>query len=249
MQSIFTTFWRHIFGRDTSQVEPRAHAFGHTFARLKLLRGLGFTPGCICDVGASDGRWSRECLEIFPEAEYFCVEPLDENQSGLAQLSAKHPNVHHWQGCLGPMTGTVALNVDGAGTSVLRGHWGNPYGIQREVRVETLDNLVQKGVAQQPDLIKLDVQGYELEVLKGAGRTLPGVQAIIAEVSFYSFQHHMPIFHEVAEHLTAHGFVVADILSLSLRPLDDTVGQSDVLFMQATHPLRSDNKWDHDSVY
>ena len=225
------------------------HAFHHTFQRLAALRHLGFYPTTVCDVGASDGQWTRRCLEVFPDARYFCVDPLDENQPCLAQLSAEYPNVSYWQGCLGSRTGKAILNVDRDGSSILPGHWGNPYGVQREVTVETLDNLILRGVCPQPDLIKLDVQGYELEVLRGAARALGKTQAIIVEVSFFPFQSGMPVFHEVVEELADSGFVVCDVLSLSLRPLDGAAGQADLLFLQATHPLRADNKWDHNSVY
>ena len=225
------------------------HSFNHTFERLKVMRDLGFVPCTICDVGAADGRWTRECLEVFPESQYFCVEPLDEHQPYLARLNAEHPNISYWQGCLGSRTGKTILNVDGDGSSVLPGHWGNPYGTQREVTVETLDNLVLRGLCAPPDLIKLDVQGYELEVLKGATRALNKTEAIIAEVSFFSFQTGMPLVHEVVKQLAEYGFVVYDMLGLTLRPLDGAVGQADLLFLREEHPLRSSNKWAIDSIY
>lgn len=226
-----------------------AHSFGHTFKRLKVMRDLGFHPHTICDVGASDGRWSRKCLKIFPKAQYFCIDPLEENQPCLAQCRAKYPSVSYWQGCFGPKTGTVLLNVDGAGSSILPGHFGNRYGIQREVPLETLDNLILQGSCSYPDLLKLDVQGYELEVLKGATSALREVQAAIAEVSFFPFQSGMPGFHEVVGQLAEYGFIVYDVLGLSLRPLDGAAGQTNLLFLRATHPLRSSNQWDHNSVY
>jgi FkbM family methyltransferase len=239
----------HLFGLEIYRTHGPVHTFDHTFRRLGLLHELGFSPAAICDVGASDGRWSRRCLEVFQRARYFCVEPLDEHQVQLARLSAEHPNVSYWQGCLGPQAGTVILNVDGDGSSILPGHFGNLYGIQREVPVETLDNLVLKGTCPQPELIKLDVQGYELEILKGAPSALTETQAIIAEISFFPFQSGMPVFHEVVRQLAEHGFVVHDILSLSLRPLDRAAGQIDVLFLSAGHPLRSSHQWDRNSLY
>lgn len=240
------------FGLDVRRISERCgsdHAFDHTFDRLARLRDLGFSPASICDVGASDGNWTFRCLEIYPHARYLCVDPLEENHSSLARLKAKFPNVDYWQGCLGPKSGPVILNVDGDGSSILPGHFGNQYGIQREVRIEMLDDLVARGICPQPELIKLDVQGYELEVLKGASKTLQRASALIAEVSFLQFQTGMPIFHEVVRHMSKYGFVVCDIFSLSLRPLDNMVGQADLLFLKETVPLRVNNRWDHSSVY
>lgn len=252
IRKILWTFGFEVYKIPTSTSthnnEP-VHGFDHTFQRLRALHGLGFYPITICDIGASNGCWSRRCLEIFPQARYFCVDPLTENQPYLAQLSTEYSNVTYWQGCLGRKSFIATLNADGVGSSILLGHWGNPYGIQKEVTVETLDNLILQGICPQPDLIKLDVQGYELEVLKGSINALRKTQAIIAEVSFFPFQKGMPLFHEVVGQLAEYGFVVSDILSLSLRPLDGVTAQSDLLFLQATHPLRKNNKWDHDSIY
>jgi FkbM family methyltransferase len=249
IKKIFKTLGFEIRRIASQATDSTCHAFQHTFQRLHLLKDLGYQFHTICDIGASDGRWSRNCLHIFPNAHYFCVDPLDENQPGLEQLSCENLHVSYWMGCLGSSSGTIMLNAAGAGSSILAGHWGNPYGVQREVRLETLDSLIQQNVCSQPELLKLDVQGYELEVLKGASIALREVQAIIAEVSFFSFQQGMPVFHKVVESLAQYGFVVADIFSLNMRPLDNAAAQADVLFIKSTHPLRHDNRWDHDSVY
>jgi len=225
------------------------HSFDHTFERLEFMRGLGFYPRTVFDVGASDGQWTRNCLSVFEEAQFFCVEPLDNNQYYLSRLNIEHPNVRYWQGCLGSEAGMQIMNEEGVGSSLLPGHTGNPYGIQRKVRVETMNNLLKRGICPQPDLIKLDVQGYELEVLKGATDALRKTQAIIMEVSFFPFQTGMPMFNEVIHQLSEYGFVVHDILSLFFRPLDSSSAQTDLLFLKAAHPLRSSNKWDLDSIY
>ncbi len=241
----------HRIRRTNLNSEPcvESHAFDRVFQRLELFKILGFYPQVICDVGASNGCWSRNSLKLFPDARYFCVEPLEEHVPALEHLHQECPNVTYWHGCLGARTETTILYADGDGSSLLPGHWGNSYGTQQEVSIESLDRLIEQGTCPQPDLIKLDVQGYELEVLKGAAAALQNVSMIIAEASFFSFQEGMPLFHDVVGHLAEYGFVVADILSLSVRPLDAAAAQTDILFLQEIHPVRHDNRWAHDSVY
>lgn len=229
--------------------ERHSHAYDHTFYRLKAIQMLGFTPMTICDIGASNGRWSRKCIAFFPRASFFGVDPLEENNSSLERLKHEHNNFDYWLGCLGSKRCTAKLNVDGSGSSILAGHTANPYGVQRQIAVETLDNLIEQGKCPQPELIKLDVQGYELEVMKGAVKALSKTQAVIVETSFISFQTGMPIVHEVVAFMVSIGFVLYDILSLKLRPLDGAAGQSDLLFIKHDHPLRSSNKWSENSVY
>jgi FkbM family methyltransferase len=225
------------------------HEFDHTFGRLTWMRNRGFKPSAIVDIGASNGGWTRKCMKRYPEAKYFCVDPLEENRAGLTRLKDEEKNVDFWMGCLGAEAGKAILNVDGSGSSILTGHTGNLYGVQREVPVETLDNLVLNKVCPPPDLMKLDVQGYELEVLKGAEFSLREAEAVILESSFISFQKGMPLLHEVIGYLVEKGFVLYDILSLKIRPLDGAAAQGDLLFLKEDHPFRKSNKWDHDSVY
>lgn len=229
--------------------QPCNHQFDHMHQRIMHIRNLGFNPLTILDIGASDGRWTTECMKIFPQSNYFLVDPLDENHHSLLELVVLHKNLKYWKGCLGANSGVCCLNVDGPGSSILRGHTGNTYGIQREVPVETLDNLINLGICSLPNLIKIDVQGYELEVLKGAERALLTTDAIILEISFFPFQDMMPIFHEVVSELADYGYIVYDILSLSLRPLDNAAGQTDILFLKSDHSLLKDIHWDKDSIY
>jgi len=50
--------------------------FATDYKRLEKLREYDFAPTSILDVGASGGVWSGTCSMIFPEAEYFLIEPL-----------------------------------------------------------------------------------------------------------------------------------------------------------------------------
>jgi FkbM family methyltransferase len=226
-----------------------SHWFSHTFQRLAAIKRLGFSPDVILDVGASDGRWTRSCLQVFPAARYICIEPLTENEPGLRALCSRSPNVAYRLCSVGAQMGQMTLNVDGAGSSVLRGHWDNPYGEQRQVMMETLDHLLDEGWLLPPCLVKLDVQGYELEVLKGAERVLPIVEAVIVETSFFSFQSGMPVFHQIVEFMEERDLVCYDVLGLFPRPLDGALAQAHWLFVKKDSSLRANHQWDVDSVY
>ena len=236
--------------RIDSTFKQSYHSYDNTFERLKFLSSIGFSPTLICDIGASDGRWTRKCLEVFGESNYFLVEPQEEYRDKLQVLADEFPhNITYNLGCLGEEESVAIINVDGDGTSVLSGHWGNPYGQQREVNVYTLDSLLTQNNLSSPSLIKIDVQGYELKVLKGSKQALLETDIVILEVSFFSFQDRMPIFHEVIAQMEKYGFIVYDILSLNLRPLDQATAQSDILFMKKTCLLCQDIRWDTDSTY
>lgn len=228
---------------------PPSHAFSRMFERLAHAAGLGFSPKVIVDVGASNGRWTRDCMKVFPDANYYCIEALLENEAELQDLVRENGRVRYRMNLVGAADGSGVINVDGAGSSILKGHWGNPYGTQRSLPMRSLDSLIDEGWLAPPTLLKMDVQGYEIEVLKGAGRALQSAQGVIAEVSFISFQDGMPVAGDVMAFLRDRDFVCYDILSLATRPLDGALAQADLFFVRTGNPLRSSNRWDATSEY
>ena len=222
----------------------RPHEFDHVVARLSWLRNMGFQPRSICDIGASDGRWTIDCLTVFPSARYLCVEPLAESRDALDALARANPNVSIYTGCLGARCGEAVLNAAGFASSILPNWDGRSFGTPHRAEMTTLENLVERGSCLPPDLLKIEVQGYELEVLQGAERLLDSVPVIVAEVAYVPLHKGMPVFHEVVDYLARRGFALADVLSISTRPLDGMAAQSDVLFMQHSYPLRAIPAWE-----
>jgi FkbM family methyltransferase len=58
-------------------------------------------------------------------------------------------------------------------------------GKQREIEISSIDDLLSESVIHNPELIKIDIQGYELEALKGAERTFGHTEVFILEVSLF----------------------------------------------------------------
>jgi hypothetical protein len=96
----------------------------------------------------------------------------------------------------------------GVGASLL-GSGGN--GVP--IRVETLDDLIARGVIAPPDFIKLDIQGAELAALDGgAHRALPAASVVVLETWLArSYGAQTPIAHEVMAYMTAHGYHLFDV--------------------------------------
>jgi len=93
-----------------------------------------------------------------------------------------------------------------------------------------------------PDLIKIDVQGYELEVLKGGVETLAKAQAVVVELSLLEINKGCPLLDEALSFMRSHRFVSYDIVELHRRPLDGAMNQVDVLFVPEDSPLRADKR-------
>ena len=147
----------------------------------------GFRPKVIYDVGGSNGAWANNALQIFPEAQYEVFEPLADNnpayKAGLIELTAR-PNVRMHKHAVGATSHTANFNFlgdRGVGSSLL----GRPAAGEQaiSVKVEPLDGLVSKNVLPLPDVIKMDIQGGELEALIGAqDKCLPHAQLLTLEL-------------------------------------------------------------------
>ncbi|MEQ8958462.1 MAG: FkbM family methyltransferase, partial [Coleofasciculus sp. C2-GNP5-27] len=96
---------------------------------------------------------------------------------------------------------------------------------------------------RSPDLLKLDVQGYELEVLKGAEKSLPEIQAILAEINLLDIHQNVPLLADMIAWLDKRNWVAYDICGLTRRPLDKALWQADFIFVPCHSPLRADKRW------
>src|SRR5208282_2126739 len=131
----------------------------------------------------SDGRWTRECRLIFPDATYFLADPLPENEASLRALRSRNPNVTIWRGAIGASTSTMELYCHGDQSSFLASR--DAESVRHSVPVRTLDSFLNFGTFGSPMLLKADVQGYEIEVLKGAEQCLQRTEMLLLETSIH----------------------------------------------------------------
>lgn len=93
-----------------------------------------------------------------------------------------------------------------------------------------LDDYIPRANVPPPDLMKLDVQGFELEVLNGGRHALAHATAVICEVSFIEFYKGQPLFADLATFLNEHQFVPHAFART--MPTGRPLGQTDVLFVR-----------------
>jgi FkbM family methyltransferase len=209
---------------------------------LRRARSQGVVPRQIVDVRVSNGSWTRECLSVFPEARYLLVEPQPEHEPALAALRARHANVRTWQGALGSSAGSLDLLVHGDQSSFLPSD-SLAAGRTRQVEVRPLDSFLGSELLQPPDLVKADVQGFELEVLRGAGKCLATAQLLLLEVCYRRIYRNLPLAHELIAYAGNAGFRIYDLCTYAGRPSDGELTYSDILFAREGSPLFADESW------
>ncbi len=211
---------------------------------LRLSR-LGFRPTAVIDIGANVGAWSRMSRRIFPGTRILAVEPQNNLQAALRKTASELGNVTIAQTLLGARSAAaVPFHVyEFSGmSSVFPDAEAKPIATTAHDMV-TLDELVAREGFPPAQLIKLDVQGYELEVLRGGANTLAAADVVLSEVSMLPLYEGGPIMHEVVGFMADAGFHAYDFLSERRRPSDDALFQTDMLFVRHDSPIIASKHW------
>jgi FkbM family methyltransferase len=212
---------------------------------LKRLAGGGFAPQLVFDVGAFRGDFASSALAIWPTAKIACFEPLPHGRAQIETLRRRLPNIAIHATLLGASeVESVPMHVADTSSSLLRDLHNDSYPVQCFPQT-TVDAAV-RGLygGRAPGLLKLDVQGYELEVLKGSEQALAwGVRAILTEINLLDLHEGVPLLDHLVGWLAARGFVAYDICGLTRRPFDQALWQADFIFLRRDDPLRADKRY------
>ncbi len=209
---------------------------------LERLRRLGLRPATIFDVGVATG--TPELYGVFPDAKYALIEPLTESWPFMQKVLDSHPGSVAVQAAAGRASGegrlVVSPNLSGS-SFILSPKSGEA----RAVPIVTIDEVVLAHALPGPYLLKLDVQGYELEALAGAEATLGQTCAIIAEVSLWGDKKRagMAELLPLMSWLRERGFVLYDIAQIVRRELDDAITEMDLVFCPSDSPLRRNTSY------
>ena len=223
--------------------------FEEDFERLKFLRRLGFDPRAVLDVGASNGPWSVTCAQVFPEAHYYLMEPLPHYERQA--LTARAAGWHRLSIAAGAADGHATISVPeskwGAfGATMLESASGRRWkGERLRVPMRRIDTLLDEGRLAPPQLVKLDVQGYEGAVLAGGERLWHTADVFFVELSLDRYWAGASTMHEMIALFARHGFFPFDLFH-EFRNETGLLVQIDCIFLRADSALaRRQNLWQH----
>ena len=210
---------------------------------LDRLRRNGFSPEQVFDVGAYRGDFAKLCREVWPKARLTCFEVLPHRVKELKAWSAADGNTEVVECLLGAeIRSAVAFNVNETASSVLNDTVPGA-APKNFYPMRTVDEVIASSKARPPEFLKLDVQGYEYEVLSGAKKTLQDVEVILAEVNMLDLYKGARLVDELIALLRQNGFITYDICGFHRRPLDEALFQADFMFVPIESQLRVDKRW------
>jgi len=214
---------------------------------LSGLTRFGFNPSTIIDGGANRGEWAKAARSMFPLSHIHLVEPLPKCVDCLRKMAAidGRMTVHPYAATMPGVT-EVMFNLvgdDGMSTAAQVVLPGERFPNEMELPASTLDTML--GQLIRPGcLLKLDLQGHEIEAMKGATDVLKCVEVIICEVAFYPVNDNgRPIFADVMSFVSRLGFVLFDFASLQGRCDDNRLQWGDIVLAKQNSQLLLNNAW------
>ena len=208
-------------------------------SRAKILQT--YNIDLVLDIGANEGQYPLELRENGYHGSIISFEPLSQSFSILQRQSAGDP---HWR-CeniaVGDTDGTIIINISGHKTSSsilpmsethARAVSNSNYIGSENVRISRLDSLNTLIDPYERLYLKVDVQGYEKNVLLGAAEILKRTYAIELELSLSSMYKGGALMNEMLEHLYDMGFKMASLKPIFFDPETGIVLQADGIFIK-----------------
>jgi FkbM family methyltransferase len=222
-----------------------AHRFDAMDAALRQLHRSGYRPRVTIDCGANRGQWFGIASSVFAESEFHLIEAQSECWPALDLAAARRGRTQvHRTAVTAP--GATSVRMHRGGGEISTGAFvmtsAEPFDIDVHAPATTLDALL--ATHTQPGdraLLKLDIEGHEIEALRGAGALLQRTEVVVSEVRFFDVNASgRPVFGEVMAFLGACGFALFDFASLSSRLRDQRLWLGDAVFVKRGSPLEED---------
>jgi len=212
----------------------------YQYQRVRYLRDLDLAS--VVDVGANEGQYGAELRADGYRGRLLSIEPQEVAFGRLSRRSARDPKWDCIQCGLGAEDGTATLGVSVNSVSssllpILDSHVEaeaqSRYQNAERIVLRTLDSVVGEWAeGGSPMGLKLDVQGFEAEVLRGAQSTLTGIAFLELELSLIPLYEGQVLSDEMIAHLGDLGFCLANMRTGFSDPRTGRVLQFDGIFLR-----------------
>jgi FkbM family methyltransferase len=209
-------------------------------ARLKnFLNSLDIKT--LIDIGASHGDFINLVQQSKPNIHIYGFEPIPEVFNSLQERFVETNEVELYNLALGNFDGIVDFNENdySYSSSILPigeihvNEFPHTRNFKKlEVQITSLDSVFNNKKIERPILVKVDVQGYEEQVISGGKNTFAQADFVIIELSFCELYLGQVLFESVYKELSEIGLCYAGCVSQLYSPINDKILQQDALFVR-----------------
>tara|TARA_S200000501_G_scaffold209740_1_gene197063 strand:+ start:1797 stop:2513 length:717 start_codon:yes stop_codon:yes gene_type:complete len=191
----------------------------------------------LIDVGSNKGQFILLCIKFFPNLLIYSFEPIKEALIKQKNLLSFKNNIYFYNTGIGnkkkKINFFITNRVDSSSFLTINKskNYNKNYYVKekRKIKIQKLDQILNNKKLIKPVLIKIDVQGFELEVLKGSKKTLPNIDYLLLEVSKNQMYNKQAIEIEIINFLKKEKFRI--MVSSKWKRINNTeFMQRDILF-------------------
>lgn len=232
---------RTVFNIDLIPYEKPDRYYDCAVTIKKLL--IHYQPTHVCDIGSNEGFWSNTLSRYCSTVEHFCLfEPQQSCQESLHTISLGKANRKIFNLALGKQKGEMIL-IGGTHSASILGFnekFKTEYNpvlneSSESVTIATLDGIYEEnGDIPSPDLIKLDVQGFELPVMLGGKEIFNKAKCVVIELSMEEYYKGQDRIDEIIKFLYDMGYVIYDFgmeWRIDYKPINRLL-QIDAIFIK-----------------
>jgi len=175
------------------------------------LKRSGAIPSVIFDVGANIGQTANFFISHFPESKIYSFEPVLDTYNQLLSNSSHSKNIVCFNQALGSDIQKSIIYVNGSsGSSSLKGKLNALFSHTEVIDIDTGYNFCIKHGVEKIDLLKIDTEGFEINVLKGFEPLLKDhVKMIYAEIGFLPDDLYKTYISDLLDYTSKYGFIVS----------------------------------------
>tara|TARA_B110001454_G_scaffold37426_1_gene36933 strand:+ start:2770 stop:3498 length:729 start_codon:yes stop_codon:yes gene_type:complete len=201
-----------------------------------LVKDLHFET--VIDVGSNKGQFILLIEKLFKNKTIYSFEPISEILEKQKEFFKDKKNLFYYNLGIGKKSEKKKFYITNRKDSSsflkvehnIKGN--NDYKIEeeREINIKSLDEVMSDRGILAPILMKIDVQGFELEVLKGAFNLLEKIKYIIIEVSYDELYSKQPLENAITMYLSSKNFKIIKKNSNIYKIPNSNFSQVDVLY-------------------
>ena len=209
---------------------------------ILLLLKDKMSPEYILDIGCGHGEWFLKCNKFFPNAKYLLFDGNKLNDEKLALLKKKYSNLSYKICLLSDSVKKLNFFNMGYGSSVYEEKTNFPRKVESIISSTLENELTNLKFTSTNNIIKLDVQGSEIDVLKGLNKYIQLFETIILETSVKEYNKNAPLFIDVINFMSEKGYVFYDVYDLKrLGDKQSSLVQFDAVFVRKNSLLLNFN--------
>jgi FkbM family methyltransferase len=197
--------------------------------------------GTIFDIGSNEGQFAGKVASICVNADIHCFEPLNEPFQKIKNDFKNKKNFNFYQFALGNENGKKEIfrNEFSPSSSLLpmknihsQAFKFTKNVFEEEIEIKKLDDIAKDIKIKSPFFVKIDVQGYEMEVINGGIETINKADIVMLETSFVRLYEKAPLFDDIYSLLRKMDFEYIGSFEQLMRPQDGLILQQDSLFIK-----------------